>query len=127
MTLREVKKILNCTVIVGEEDLDIEVKTACGADLMSDVLAFTKSGALLLTGLTNAQSVRTAEIAEIKALVYVRGKMPDKEAINLAKENRIPLLRTKFYMFESCGRLYKHGLVGISEYSEVKNEECTTR
>ena len=126
MTLREAKKILNCTVIVGNEDLDMEVKMACGADLMSDVLAFTKSGALLLTGLTNAQSVRAAEVAEIKAIIYVRGKIPDKEAINLAKESKIPLLSTKLYMFEACGKLYKHGLIGISEYYEVNNE-CTAR
>lgn len=122
MTLSEAKKILNCIVIVGDEDLDMEVEMACGADLMSDVLAFTKSGALLLTGLTNAQSVRAAEVADIKAVIYVRGKMPDKEAINLAKESKIPLLSTKLYMFESCGKLYKHGLIGISEYPEVKNE-----
>ena len=122
MTLNEVKKILDCTVIVGEDDLDIEVEMACGSDLMSDVLAFTKAGALRLTGLTNAQSVRVAEVADIKAVVYVRGKMPDKEAINVAKENKIPLLSTKLYMFEACGNLYKRGLIGISEYIEVKNE-----
>ena len=126
MILREVKKILNCSVIVGDEDLDMEVKMACGADLMSDVLAFTKSGALLLTGLTNPQSVRAAEVADIKAVVYVRGKIPDKEAINLAKKSKIPLLSTKLYMFEACGKLYKRGLIGISEYLEIKNE-CTTK
>jgi len=122
MTLREAKKILNCTVVVGDEDLDMEVDMACGADLMSDVLTFTKSGALLLTGLTNAQSVRAAEVADIKAVIYVRGKMPDNEAIRIARESKIPLLSTKLYMFESCGKLYKHGLIGISEYREVKNE-----
>lgn len=122
MTLREVKKILNCTIVVGDEALDMEVDMACGADLMSDVLTFTKSGALLLTGLTNAQSVRAAEVADIKAVIYVRGKMPDNEAISIAKESKIPLLSTKLYMFESCGKLYKHGLIGISEYREVKNE-----
>jgi len=126
MTLREVKKILDCSVIVENVDLDTEIEMACGSDLMSDVLAFTKSGALLLTGLANAQSVRTAVIADIKAVIYVRGKMPDREAINLAKESRIPLLNTKLYMFEACGKLYTHGLIGISEYPELKNE-CTTR
>jgi len=125
MTLLEVKKILNCTVIVGEEDLDIEIEMACGSDLMSDVLAYAKSGALLLTGLINTQSVRAAEVSDIKAIIYVRGKMPDKDAIEAAREGKIPLLSTKLYMFEACGKLYKNGLIGISEYLESKNEFTT--
>ena len=126
MTLHEVKNILDCIIINGEEHLDIEVEMACGSDLMSDVLAFTKSGALLLTGLVNAQSVRAAIVADIKAIVYVRGKVPDKKIINIAKENDIPLLSTNMYMFEACGNLYKHGLIGISEYLKIKNE-CSAR
>ncbi|MCK4966291.1 hypothetical protein KAS50_04630 [bacterium] len=122
MTLHEVKNILDCIIINGEKHLDIEVEMACGSDLMSDVLAFTKSGALLLTGLINVQSVRAAIVADIKAVVYVRGKVPDKKIINIAKENDIPLLSTNLYMFEACGKLYKHGLIGISEYLKIKNE-----
>ena len=82
---------------------------------MSDVLAFIKPNALLLTGLTNVQSVRTAEIAEVRAIVYVRGKLPDKDAIDLAKEKGIVMLWTNLPMYESCGRLYQHGLPGGSE------------
>src|SRR3989339_615180 len=126
MTLQEVKNILDCTVIYGEENLDIEVEMACGSDLMSDVLAYTKSGALLLTGLVNAQSVRSAEVADIKAIVYVRGKVPDQKIVNLAKASNIPLVSTKSYMFEACGKLYKHGLIGVSEYLKIKNE-CKTK
>ena len=122
MTLEDVKRILEAEVIVGSNLLNQEVKMACGSDLMSDVLAFIKPETLLLTGLTNSQSVRTAEIANIKAIIYVRGKMPDKEAINLAREYKIPLLSTKLYMFEACGKLYRSGLVGISEWHEVKDE-----
>ncbi|UCC90588.1 MAG: hypothetical protein JSW24_05580, partial [Dehalococcoidia bacterium] len=83
---------------------------------MSDVLAFTKPESLLLTGLTNAQVIRTAEMAEIAAVCFVRGKKPDEETIRLAKSKSIPLLVTQLPLFESCGRLYKKGLIGCSEY-----------
>ena len=81
-----------------------------GADLMSDVLAFTQEGTLLMTGLTNPQVVRTAEMASVKAVVFVRGKLPPAETIALAEEKGIPLLASKYTMFETCGRLYKAGL-----------------
>ncbi|MFQ6083237.1 MAG: hypothetical protein ACE5WD_07755 [Candidatus Aminicenantia bacterium] len=115
MTLKEVKKILQCEVIVGEDNLDIEISSVGGSDLMSDVLAFGKPGMLLLTGLTNAQSVRTADIIEGKAIIYVRGKKPSKEGIELAKNKGIPLLSTNYMMFEACGLLYSQGLSGVNE------------
>jgi predicted transcriptional regulator len=115
MKLEAVRTILNCQVITGDDKLDEEVGVGCGADLMSDVLAFIKPNALLLTGLTNVQAVRTAEIAEVKAIVYVRGKLPDRDAIDLAKEKGIVLLCTSLPMYESCGRLHRHGLPGGSE------------
>ncbi len=77
---------------------------------MSDVLAFSVPGSLLLTGLVNAQSVRTADVAEIKALVYVRGKKPTAEALQLAQEKGIPVLASDLTMYEACGRLYSRGL-----------------
>ncbi|MEW6409458.1 MAG: DRTGG domain-containing protein [Nitrospirota bacterium] len=116
MTLKEVKEILNAEVIVNTADLETEVKMCCGCDLMSDVLSFVKAGSLLLTGLVNAQVVRTAEVSEIKAICFVRGKTPFEETINLAKEKGIPLLTTKLPMYESCGKLYQKGLPGCSEY-----------
>ncbi len=85
---------------------------ACGADLMSDVLAFTHAGTLLMTGLTNPQVVRTAEMAGIVAIVFVRGKLPPPETIALAEEKGIPLLASRYTMYESCGRLYQTGLQG---------------
>jgi len=118
LKLSEVKNILNAEVIVGEEHLDLEVKTAFGADLMSDVLAFAKAGSLLLTGLTNSQVIRTANILDIAAIVLVRGKKPSTETINLAKELKIPLLTTKYILFETAGRLYAKGIVGCLEKVE---------
>jgi predicted transcriptional regulator len=114
MTLKEIKEILHAEVITGEKNLDIEVESAGGSDLMSDVLAFGKPGILLLTGLSNAQSVRTANIIDAKAIVYVRGKKPDKMGIELAKEKGIPLLSTQFMMYTACGLLFSHGLQGVS-------------
>jgi predicted transcriptional regulator len=118
LKLSEVKKILNADVIVGEEHLDLEVKTAFGADLMSDVLAFAKAGSLLLTGLTNSHVIRTANILDIAAIILVRGKKPSTETINLAKELKIPLLTTKYILFETAGRLYAKGIVGCLEKVE---------
>lgn len=82
---------------------------------MSDVLAFGKPGILLLTGLTNTQSVRTANIIDATAVVYVRGKKPDQEGIRLAKEMKIPLLCTKLMMYQACGILYNSGLKGVAD------------
>ncbi len=120
MTLREVKELLQAEVIQGDESLDVEVTFAGGSDLMSDVLAFGKPGILLLTGLSNAQSVRTANIIDAKAIVYVRGKKPDKMGIGLARESGIPLLSTKFMMYTACGLLFNKGLPGVSSLSHKK-------
>ena len=116
MTLEEVKEILKAEVIIGSGNLQMEIKMGCGCDLMSDVLAFIKSESLLLTGLTNTQVIRTSEMADIKAICFVRGKKPDKETISLAKSKGLPLMITELPMFESCGQLYKNGLIGCSEY-----------
>ena len=115
MKLREIKELLKCEVIIGEDSLDLEINCGGGCDLMSDVLAFGKPGMILLTGLTNAQSVRTADIVDIKAIIYVRGKKPAKEGIELAKEKGIPLLCTDLMMFEACGLLYSAGLPSVNE------------
>jgi predicted transcriptional regulator len=113
--LREVQIILDAEVLVGEAKLDMEVKTAFGADLMSDVLAYAVSGCLLLTGLTNMQVIRTADVLDIAAIIIVRGKKPSPETIKAAAEKGIPLLSTKYILFETAGRLYKHGIVGCVE------------
>ncbi len=112
MKLRDVKDILDAEIIVGEENMDMEVKTAFGADLMSDVLAFAKAGSLLLTGLTNTQVIRTANVLDIAAIILVRGKKPSSETIALARELKIPILATKYILFETAGRLYLKGIVG---------------
>ena len=110
MKLRDVINILDAKLVAGEDNLDMEIKTACGADLMSDVLAFVKAGSLLLTGLTNPQVIQTANILDIPAIVLVRNKKPSAETIELANQLKIPLLTTKYVLFESAGRLYAKGM-----------------
>jgi predicted transcriptional regulator len=110
MKLAQVLQIIEGKVISKNVDLEQEVQMGSGADLMSDVLAFTQEGTLLMTGLTNPQVVRTAEMASVKALVFVRGKLPPQETVTLAEEKGVPLLASKYTMFETCGRLYKAGL-----------------
>ena len=112
MKLEEVKEILGCEVITGEDRLAIEVRAGCGCDLMSDVLAFIKPDALLLTGLSTRQVVRTAQVADVRAVVFVRGKRPDAETVALARENGLPMMVTELLLYEACGRLYERGLKG---------------
>lgn len=110
MKLGDVLQVIEGELITAGADTDIEIQMGCGADLMSDVLAFTHEGTLLMSGLTNPQVVRTAEMADVRAIVFVRGKIPPPETIALAEEKGIPLLASKYTMFETCGRLYQAGL-----------------
>jgi predicted transcriptional regulator len=112
MLVREVRDILSAEVITGENNMNIEVKSACGSDMMSDVLAFVKDQSLLITGLVNPQVVRTAEMMDMHCIVFVRGKRPDNEVISLANERGIVLLATGYRMFTACGLLFSHGLQG---------------
>jgi len=119
MKLVRVQELLKAKVLTtGLLWEDVEVETACGADLMSDVLAFAKARSLLLTGLVYPQVIRTSEILDIKAIVFVRGKIPSSEVIKLATERNLPLLATDLPMYQSCGCLYKEGL-GIEEANVV--------
>ncbi len=122
MTLQDVKDILDAEVFVGRDQMQKEVRTAFGADLMSDVLAFAKTGSILLTGLTNPQIVRTSNILDIAAIVIVRGKKPLPETVRLAEELRIPILSTRYILFETAGRLYQKGMVGCVEKVEDKRD-----
>lgn len=115
MTLLEVKSILDAQLVCGEELLDSPVNTACGSDMMSDVLAFVKDQSVLLTGLVNNQVVRTAEMMDIVCVVFVRGKKPNQDMLELARDRGIVLMSTSYRMFTACGLLYKAGLGGGCE------------
>lgn len=114
MTVRDIIRILDAKVI-SEGDLDAEIHTACGSDMMSDVLAFVKDQSLLLTGLMNPQVVRTAEMMDMRCIVFVRGKEVDPMVIQLAKQKDITLLQSRYRMFTACGLLYSNGLRGGCE------------
>lgn len=118
MKLKEIKELLQAEVIWGKDHLEVEIETAGASDLMSDVLALGKPGMLLITGLANVQSVRTADIIEAKAILYVRGKKPDQEGIALAEKKGIPLLSTNYLMYQACGLLYKSGLKSVKDVHE---------
>ncbi|HHO76576.1 MAG TPA: hypothetical protein ENN05_09140 [Deltaproteobacteria bacterium] len=112
MTLEQIKDLLDAKVVVGDNKLDLEITTAFGADLMSDVLAFARSGCLLVTGLSNPQAVRTAYALDIAAIMVCRGKSLTDKFIEIAKELGIPILWTEYIMFEVCGMLYREGMRG---------------
>ena len=116
MKLSKIIQLLDAEVLCNSnEKPDVNISMACGSDLMSDVLAFIKSETLLLTGLTTPQVIYSAENSGVDVVCFVRGKKPLRETVDLAKEKRIILIATKNPMFESCGRLYRNGLIGCSE------------
>ena len=112
MKIRDIAKLLDADVLCGEELLDGEVNSAFGCDMMSDVLAFVKEQAVLITGLCNPQVVRTAEMMDMRCIVFVRGKVPPAEVVSLAKESGIVVLATGERMYAACGKLYTNGLSG---------------
>jgi predicted transcriptional regulator len=112
MKLGRIKELLDAEVLVGEEKLDMEAIFVFGCDLMSDVLSMVTGETILLTGVTNIQVVRTAEMMDIKCIIFVRGKKPNDQVIKLAQEKGICLMSTKNIMFSSCGILYSKGLKG---------------
>jgi predicted transcriptional regulator len=123
MKLEKIVEILEGDIICNTFNGEIDISTACGADLMSDVLSYFESGLLLLTGLNMPQAVRAAEMADIKAIVFVRGKSIDKNTLELAKEKKIPLVATGLSMFEACGRLYQQGLKGLPNACMIKYDK----
>lgn len=113
MRLADIIRITQAHILWGEHLADHEIRLAFGADLMSDVLACEiQPRTLLITGLANTQVMRTAEMVELAAILFVRGKKPDTKVLEMAKEIGVPVLSTSNNMFETCGILYKHGLNG---------------
>lgn len=110
MKISTAAKLLDATVLCGEDLLDQDVFSACGSDMMSDVLAYVKDHSLLLTGLVNPQVVRTAEMMDMRCIVFVRGKTPTDAIVQLARENGIVLMKTAYRLYSSCGILYEAGL-----------------
>ncbi len=115
MKLTEIQKLLNAEVLTDISWQDKEVYSAFGCDLMSDVLAFVKDQSLLLTGLVNPQVIRTAEMLDIGAIVFVRGKRPTDEMIELAQKLNIIVLCTENSLYTSSGLLFSAGLAGNGE------------
>ena len=114
MKMSKIVELLDAKVLCGEELLENEVHSACGSDMMSDVLAFVKDQAVLLTGLVNLQVVRTAAMMDMLCIVFVRGKTPTDDIIEFARDNGIVVLASEERMYPACGKLYANGLIGGS-------------
>ncbi len=112
MRIKDVASVLDAEVLCRSDLLETEVKSACGSDMMSDVLAYVKDQAVLLTGLVNSQVIRTAEMMDMVCVVFVRSKQPTEEMIELAKDSGLVILTTDLRLYEACGQLYVNGLVG---------------
>ena len=112
MKICTIQELLEAEVLVGQERLGDHVYSACGSDMMSDVLAYVKDQAVLLTGLNNPQVVRTAEMMDMVCIVFVRGKQPQEQIVEMAAARGMAVLSTDLPMFAACGRLYEQGLRG---------------
>ena len=112
MKISTLTELLDAKIVCGEENIGRHVYSACGSDMMSDVLAYVKDQAVLLTGLVNMQVIRTAEMMDMVCVVFVRSKKPTDEMIELAKEHGLVLMTTDKRMYDACGILYSAGLVG---------------
>ena len=112
MKMSMIRDLLGAEVLCCEENLDHDVYSACGSDMMSDVLMYVKEQAVLLTGLTNPQVIRTAEMMDMKCIVFVRSKKPTEMMISMAEDDGIVMMATDLRMYDACGRLYINGLVG---------------
>lgn len=110
MKLREIVEILDAKVCYGEDMLDMDIKSACASDMMSDVLAFLKDQALLISGLCNPQVVRTADMMDIKCIALVRGKVPTPDMLEIAKQRGIAIISSRTRMYIACGILYEKGI-----------------
>ncbi|MDN5351519.1 MAG: hypothetical protein PWQ12_437 [Clostridiales bacterium] len=113
MDLKHIAEVTKANVIAYKEGMNYEVKAAFSSDLMSDVLAYVEGDVLLMTGLINHQVIRTAEMLDLKAILFVRGKRPAEDVIQLAEEKHIVLMCTQYTMFSASGRLFQSGLVGV--------------
>lgn len=118
MKISTIRDLLDATVVTGEDRLGEHVYSACGSDMMSDVLAYVKDQAVLLTGLLNTQVVRTAEMMDMHCVVFVRSKQPTPDIVELAQDSGIVLLATDKRLYEACGILYSNGLVGSKTEKE---------
>ena len=119
MTIRQVMEIVDGKVLIGEDRLDARVDTACGSDLMSDVLAFVKEKTVLITGLINPHVLRTAEMLDITCIVFSRGKMPSEEMLEMADEIGIAVISSPLTTYTACGELYIHGLPGTKRKKDL--------
>ncbi|MFC1650459.1 DRTGG domain-containing protein [Candidatus Latescibacterota bacterium] len=115
MKLEEIRDVLRAEILSGNDLLKKDIRVATGCDLLSDVLAFTEAGSMLITGLINPHVIRTAEMVDLSAICFVHSKRPVRAIIELANEKNIPLISTELSMFETCGELYKRGLSGSSK------------
>lgn len=113
MKLSEIVDKLDATLLAGADQSDKEISRCGASDLMSDILAAVSEGSMLLTGLTTIQVIRTAMVAGVGAVVFVRGKKPPREVIEMAEAQGLPLISSPYSMFVSCGRLHGADLTGL--------------
>ncbi len=113
MKIKDILKILNGELVVGEDKLDLDIQVAGASDMISDILLMAKAGMMILTGLNSPQIIRSASMLDVKAVVVVRGKFPLPKMIEMASQYGVVLMTTKFGMYKSCGVLYSNGVKGL--------------
>ncbi len=110
MKISEIIDVLNATVACGQDFIETNIKRGFASDLMSDVLTLDTDKMVLITGLANMQTIRTAEMADVQCILFVRNKKITEEMLKLAQEHNMILLQCKYSMFNAIGKLYQAGL-----------------
>jgi predicted transcriptional regulator len=122
MNISELTRLVDGKPLTQRGDYDRPVKGAFAADLMSDVLASIQPEAVLITGLCNPQVIRTAHMADVAAIILVRGKIPPAETLSLAEQEDIPFISTPYGMYEACGRIHRAGVISLE--TPATSDDC---
>ncbi len=113
MQVKDIIRILDARILCGGERLDYTIELAFASDLMSDVLTLSNDNVLLITGLANMQTIRTAEMSDINCIIFARNKKASAEMIELARESDIILMECRYSLYKTCGLLYAEGVKPI--------------
>ena len=110
MQISEICNLLSAQIICGKEHLSANIERGYSSDLMSDVLTLDTDHLLLITGMCNLQTIRTAEMADIRFIVFARNKKANDDMLALARENNLCIMESPFTLFKASGILYQAGL-----------------
>lgn len=113
MRVSDIVRLLDGKMLCGQDRSDYTIEVAFASDLMSDVLTLKNDHVLLITGLNNMQTIRTAEMSDINCIILARNKKASEDMIALARENDLILIECRYSVFKTSGLLFQAGVKPI--------------